>query len=194
MEKSRNGLFLQYLMSVGSVVGGAGTAFMALATVCVFVDLNQLAIAAIMILGTVGIAILNTLLSAKLFRWYNTERAIRLALESHVAYKEALMENCRYRHAVIFPFVGSIITLMGNMLGYESQVVFWVTGGICTLLYIASLCVMGAVAWTSLHWYLERLPENDQQIRIWYRDKDYGGVKIKSALLLPVTEAPGLYW
>ena len=104
------------------------------------------------------------------------------------------MEDYRYRHAVIFPFVGSIITLMGSMLGYESQVVFWVTGGICTLLYIASLCVMGAVAWTSLRWYLERLPENDQQIRIWYRDKDYGGVKIKSALLLPVTEAPGLYW
>ena len=67
MEKSRNGLFLQYRMSVGSVVGGAGTAFMTLAAVCVFVDLNQLAIAAIMILGTVGIAILNTFLSANHF-------------------------------------------------------------------------------------------------------------------------------
>lgn len=193
MEKSRKGLFLQFFMSISFTCAGTGT------TIFTVILLSGRANPSWQALGLGILAIfasegLSLFLGAKLFRWYNTESAIRQCLEEGVTFKGALMEDCRWRHAPIISMVGGICCIASSISGIQHPFMVRAISIILLTIDIISIVTMAIVIGKSLSMYSQRRHQNDQRIPVWHREREVEGMKIKTPLMLPISEVPGFYW
>lgn len=194
MEKSRKGLFLQFFMSISFTCAGVGTTLFAV----ILLSRRASPSWQVLILGMLAVLAsegLSPFLSAKLFRWYNTEQAIRQCIEEGVTFKDALTEDCRWRHAPTMSAVSGICCIASCIPG----IIQWPSmasaiGIILLIIDIISVVTMVIVLGKSLSMYLERCHQNDQRIPVWYREKEIEGVKVKAPLMLPISKVPGFYW
>lgn len=186
---SLRGIFLQSFMSIGSVVGGAGVAFAVLALICDHLDrVNYLAFGAMMFFVIVGVVVLNSGLSAIVFRRFNAEQAVRQTLSNNTNFVDNLIFDNIWRYGPIYAMTGGILGILGNLAGRDNPSAFWVACLILAVLYGSTIVVMLVVSFKCYGWRRERSYQDDRKIPFRNELTDVGGFRIMRPQLLTVAE------
>ncbi len=193
MKNTQKGLFLQHFMTFAITLGGVGMMYPVVTFAHVYGGVSDAWAGAIFLVGAISIVLSGPFLTAKLFRWYNTEQAIKQALEDRVPFQDALMIDHYWRNGAAAAASATVTGSMTLITRLDARVAFWAVGAICSILFVAAAITMSVVACISLKWYRERRPYGDEKIPMWYRERTVGDQKIRSLFMLPVAKAPGLY-
>ena len=145
------------LLSLVASISAAGTVFAAIALYGTTRGVTPVLTVALLI-GIPGASALATFLSTQIWFFYRYERALRDSPHTDV-YVDGIMSWAGiWGYGSIFLTTGGFISIMGSMTGYQSQLPFWITGGICAGCLLVTTIGLLALSRISRRWHLNRQP------------------------------------
>ena len=196
-ENSNKGMFLQYFLCFGLTFGSASIIALTIMALAPQRPLEVKEGVRLFVIGLAGILIeiaLSYALGSRLFRWYNTEIAIRRAVDTHTTFEDNLMEDRRERYSSIMATAGGFFAAIPGLVRGGWTTTCQIAMGLCLLLFVAALLTAIVTVGVGLRLRSERLTEGDPTVIVWYRYEEIDGNRIKIPRTCPASEVYRFYW
>lgn len=136
----------------------------------------------------------NCIINQRLYRWFNTERAIAKTLQEGGNFQENLLPDSQGRFGSSLSFTGGMCCMMTLLMRYGQPWMILAALAISVILHVATLIFAAALAVRAARWRAERSEWEDRKIAVYtYCSWESDGTRTESRRMKGINEVKEFY-